>query len=242
MVKAFLKSTPLMHGMEAVALDLLKLLKEKYDYKTLSKMTGLPVSTLNRYIKNKTMPQTQKAKRLIEKVAPLINATELIKEKALIDQEDVDIYGVVTNPSLMKIINFFIVSEFSGSKLTAIMPLDAHSVPVSAVLATTIDRRLLLLSERPLWDDEDAITLTYKVPGFVEKFKLWLPKEAISSKDSVLLLSSFLMADSLVNSIIHMLQKKGASIAGLFSIVAREQFWKKVLLPPGSRKKCLLLV
>ncbi|MCS7136731.1 MAG: helix-turn-helix domain-containing protein, partial [Nitrososphaerota archaeon] len=60
MAKAFVKSTPLIHGMETVALDLLKLLKQKYDYKTLSKMTGLPVSTLNRYIKNKTIPQTQK--------------------------------------------------------------------------------------------------------------------------------------------------------------------------------------
>ncbi|MEM2910443.1 MAG: helix-turn-helix domain-containing protein [Nitrososphaerota archaeon] len=242
MAKAFVRSTQSMHGMETVALDLLKLLKQKYDYNTLSRMTGLPVSTLNRYIKNKTIPQTQKAKKLIERVSPLINMTELIKEKALIGQDDVNIYEIVSNPSLIKIINFFIVSEFSGSKLTAIMPLDVHSIPLSAVLATTIDRRMLLLSERPLWDDDEAITLTYRIPDFVEKFKLWLPKDAVSSKDSVLMISSFLITDSLVSSAVHMLNKKGASVVGLFSIVAREQFWKKVLLPPGSRKKCLLLV
>ncbi|MCL7385616.1 MAG: helix-turn-helix domain-containing protein [Thaumarchaeota archaeon] len=242
MVKTYVKSTPLMHGMETVALDLLKLLKQKYDYKTLSKMTGLPTSTLNRYIKNKTVPRNQNVKKLIEKVAPIIDMAEIIREKALISDEDVNVYELVSNPSMLKLINFFIMNEFSGSKLTAIMPLDVHSIPLSAVSAITVDRRILLLSERPLWDDEEAITLTYKIPGFVEKFKLWLPKNVVSSKDSVLMISSFLNSDSLVNSAVSMLQKRGASVTGLFSIMAKEQLWKKVLLPPGSKKKCLLLV
>lgn len=242
MVRTFVKSTSSMHSMETVALDLLKLLKQKYDYKMLSKMTGLPTSTLNRYIKNKTTPRSQNVKKLIEKVTSLIDMTELIKEEALISEDDVNVYEVVSNPSMLKLINFFIVNEFSGSKLTAVMPLDVYSVPLSAVLAITIDRRILLLSERPLWDDDETITLTYKIPGFVEKFKLWLPKNTVSSKDSVLMISSFLNSDSLVNSAVSMLQKRGASITGLFSIMAKEQFWRKILLPPGSRKKCLLLV
>jgi len=231
-----------MHGMETVALDLLKLLKQKYDYKTLSKITGLPTSTLTRYIKNKTVPRDQNVKKLIEKIASTIDIAEIIREKVLINEEDVDVYELVSNPNMLKLINFFIINEFSGSKLTAIMPLDAHSIPLSAVSAITVDRRILLLSERPLWDDEEAITLTYKIPGFVEKFKMWLPKNVVSSKDSVLMISSFLNSDSLVNSAVSMLQKRGASITGLFSIMAKEQLWKKVLLPPGSRKKCLLLV
>ncbi|MCS7135933.1 MAG: helix-turn-helix domain-containing protein [Nitrososphaerota archaeon] len=231
-----------MRGMETVVIDLLKLLKEKHDYKTLSKMTGLPTSTLNRYIKNKTTPRPQNVKKLIEKIESRADVAELIREKALINGDDVNVYEVVSNPSLLKLINFYIVNEFSGSKLTAIMPLDVHSIPLSVVAAITIDRRLLLLSERPLWDDENAITITYKMPGFVEKFKLWLPKNIVSNKDSVLMISSFLNSDSLINSVVSMLQKKEVSVAGLFSIMAKEQLWKKVLLPPGSRKKCLLLV
>ncbi len=242
MVRTFVKSSSSIHGMETVALDLLKLLKQKYDYKTLSKMTGLPISTLNRYIKDKTIPRSQNVKKLIEKVTSLINMDELIKEKVLINEDDVNIYELASNPSLLKLINFFIVNEFSGSKLTAIMPLDAHSVPLSAISAITIDRKILLLSERPLWDDDESIMLTYKIPGFIEKFRLWLPKNVVSSKDSVLMISSFINSDSLINSAVNLLQKRGASITGLFSIMAKEQLWKKITLPPGSRKKCLLFI
>lgn len=242
MVRTFVKSTSLMHGMETVALDLLKLLKQKYDYKTLSEITGLPTPTLNRYIKNKTVPRSQNVKKIIEKVISLVDIAELIKEKVLISEDSANVYEVVSNPNMLKLINFFIVNEFSGSKLTAIMPLDVHSIPLSTVSAITTDRKILLLSERPLWDDDETITLTYKIPGFVEKFKLWLPKNTVSNKDSVLMISSFLNSDSLVNSAVNMLRNRGAFVTGLFSIMAKEQLWKKILLPPGSKKKCLLLV
>lgn len=238
MVKAYAT----VHGMETIVVELLKMLKQRYDYKTLSKLTGFPISTLNRYIKNKTIPHNQNLRKLVEKISDTIDPVSLIKEMALKDGGEIDIYNVMLDPNAIKIISFSVVNEFSGSKLTAIMPLDTYCIPLSAAIATPMGRKLLILSERPLWEDDNCITLTYKIPGFVEKFKLWLPKRAISSKDSILLLSSFLMTESLVNSTANTIQKLGASVAGLFCVVADEGCWKRIQLPSGSKKRCLVLV
>jgi len=45
------------HGGESLVMDILKILKEKYDYNTLSKITGLPISTLSRYCTGKSTPK-----------------------------------------------------------------------------------------------------------------------------------------------------------------------------------------
>lgn len=243
MVKSCTSSTLQIHGMETIVVELLKMLKQRYNYKKLSELTGFPISTLNRYIKDKTIPHVRNLKKLVERISEIIDPVSLIKEIAFKeDGKVIDIYNLMLDPSAIKVISFSVVNEFYGSKLTAIMPLDTYCIPLSTAIAAPTGRKLLILSERPLWDDEDCITFTYKVPGFIEKFNLCLPKKVISSKDSILLLSSFLTTESLVTSTVNTIHKLGASISGLFSVLAEEECWKRLQLPSGSKKRCLLLV
>lgn len=233
---------PFGRGLEAVAVDLLKLAKKQYDYKTLSKATGLPTSTLSRYITNKTFPRGEKARKLIERILPLADPPKLIRERVVVDEDVADVSGLVSDPNVLKILNVFVVNEFSGSKITTIMPLDTYSIPLATALGMAADRKIVLLSERPIWDDDEMHALTYRVPGFVGKVKLWLPKKAVTSKDSVLMLVSFLANSSLVDSVVRFLQVIKAMPTGVFAIAAREHAWSKLNLPPGIKKKCLLIV
>ena len=60
-----------------------KILKKSYTYEELSKMTGLPITVLNRYVRGKVLPSTERTKELLEM---LVTFTKNSKYKTLVVQ------------------------------------------------------------------------------------------------------------------------------------------------------------
>jgi hypothetical protein len=75
--------------------ELLKSLKSLMDYRMLSQHTGIPVSTLTRYVTNKTLPRGRKTLELINKLLNMEDIKTLISERVVVNGEDVDISRVV---------------------------------------------------------------------------------------------------------------------------------------------------
>jgi len=84
---------------------ILKLLKKSYTYEDLSKITGLPITVLNRYVRGKVLPSTKRSKELLEVLSPYLNVEEEAKKRIRFDEHGLfDNMGILGDTALMTLI------------------------------------------------------------------------------------------------------------------------------------------
>ncbi|RLG12370.1 MAG: hypothetical protein DRN64_00050 [Thaumarchaeota archaeon] len=244
MARAFRKSRSFSIDLTAdasmIAVDLLKVLKSKYDYKALSAITGIPVSTLTRYITGKTAPRSSKAERLLKNLLENINLAALISESAG-HNGDVDLAAVMLNPNMLKIIGAHVLEEFSGMKITAILPLDVLSVPLASYLSTAISRTMYLLSSEPVTADGHSIPVIFREAGRGAAKAYWLLVRRSCKNDSVLAISAQTPDPYLFNALVEVLAENGVALGGFFSVTAEEEKLRKLRIPPGVKRSYIVL-
>ena len=244
MAKAFRKSRSFSIDLSAdastIAVDLLRVLKSRYDYKALSTITGIPVSTLTRYITGKTAPRASKAERLLKNLLENVNLAALISENAGYNG-GVDLAAVMLNPNILKIIGAHILEEFSGMKITAILPLDILSIPLASYLSTAISRPMYLLSSEPVTTDGHSIPIIFREEGRGSAKAYWLLIRRNCKSDSVLTISTQVPDPCLFNTLIEILAENRIDLGGFFAVIAEEEKLRRLKIPPGVRRSYIIL-
>ena len=245
MAKAFRKSGSMLVDLSAdaglVIVDLLRVLKSKYNYKALSRITGCPVSTLTRYITGKTSPRGAKAKRLLRNLLRNINLPVLITEEADFDGGDLDLTKIMLNPNMIKIIGAYVLGEFAGMKITSILPLDFLSVPLASYLATSISRPMHLISSEPISADGHSIPLVFSDNESGSARAYWLFVRKNCKGESVLMLSSRVPDPRFFDLLLKTLMGYKMELGGFFSVAVKEEELRKLKIPPGVKRSYILI-
>ncbi len=245
MPKAFRKSSNLLIDLSAdvglVVVDLLRILKLKYDYKALSKITGFPVSTLTRYITGKTAPRGSKIEKLLKSLLNNINFSALISEYAGFNGGHLDLTRVMFNPSLVKVIGAYVLEEFAGMKITSILPLDILSMPLASYLSMVTSRPMHLLSYDPISADGHSIPIVYSNDEGGEMKACWLFLRRNYKSESILALSSRTPDPNLFNTLLKILGERKMELGGFFSVSVREDEFRKLKIPPGVKRSYILV-
>ncbi|MDH5702867.1 MAG: hypothetical protein OEY99_01500 [Aigarchaeota archaeon] len=231
------------HNPEWAALSLLKLLKSKYDYKSLSKLTGLPVSTLSRYCTNRTLPRGVRARKLLQTLMPLARAEDVAKERIRLEPNgEIDATQVLFNPWVLRLISSYVSNAFAGRKVTCILAADEESLSMATAIGMALDKKFTLVSRKPLWREEDSVsTVSYlSKPGIREV--LWLPKMVMNQRESVLLLFSKVIDEEAANVVISAVERGRAHVSGIFALIASKESWERLSLPPATKKEALILL
>ncbi|MCD6312571.1 MAG: hypothetical protein J7L79_01985 [Thaumarchaeota archaeon] len=245
MAKAFRKSRSMLVDLSTdaglVVVDLLRVLKSKYNYKALSRITGCPVSTLTRYITGKTAPRGAKAERLLRNLLNNINLPALITEGAEFDGGELDLTKIMLNPNLIKIIGAFILGEFAGMKITSILPLDFLSMPLASYLATSISRPIHLISSDPISADGHSIPLVFPDNGGGAARAYWLFMRKNCRGESVLMLSSRAPDPRFFDLLLKTLIDHKIELGGFFSVAVKEEELRALKIPPGVKRSYILI-
>lgn len=228
-------------GAGMVAVELLKLVKSSYDYKSLSQVTGLPTSTLSRYVKGRTFPRGQKAKQLLEKLVSVAKPEKIVSERINSANNELDASPLVFDTRFLKIINAYATNAFAGRKITCVMALDNLSLPLATSIGLSLDRKIVYVSDRPLWNDADSIHVTYYVRDLGERRGVWIPKQLLSNRESFLLVCGVLMNSLLPNALISYMKKSNMVFAGIFALAASKQSWDEITLPPTAKVSVTLV-
>ena len=244
MAKAFRKRGSLVVDLSAdaglVIVDLLRVLKSRYNYKALSRITGCPVSTLTRYITGKTSPRGVRAERLLRNLLKNINLPALISEGAEFDG-GVDLTEVMLNPNLIKIIGAYVLGEFAGMKITSILPLDFLSVPLASYLATSISRPMHLISSEPISADGHSIPLVFLDNGDGAARAYWLFMRKNCKGESVLMLSSRVPDPHFFDLLLKTLMDHKIELGGFFAVAVKEEELRRLKIPPGVKRSYILI-
>lgn len=243
MAKSFMKVRSLsLDASEAgfIAVDVLRILKSRYDYRALSAMTGIPVSTLTRYITGKTSPKGAKAERLLKNLLSNLNLAALILDGVECNGEGLNLAEALLNPSIVKIIGAHVINEFIGMKITSILSMDLLSMPLAGYLATATSRPMHIISPEPILLNGDSTPILFKEGGGLAR-AYWLISRRRCKRESVLAVSSRTPKPELFNSLMEVLRGLEMELGGFFSVVASEEEMRRLNIPPGVKRSYIIL-
>lgn len=228
------------NGISAVAVDLLKVLKQRYNYRKLSDLTGIPVSTLTRYITGKTAPKGAKAQRLLKDLIVNLNITSILSEFREGDGGLI-ISRVMLNPNMVKILGAHIINEFAGTRITSFMSLDILSIPLTSYLSIVTSRQFYIVSREPLpVKDGEQFTIFLNHSGNAWPTSFWVYFSRPKRREEVLMISSRAPEEEFFNTLVRRMEQENAEIIGLFSVIGSDEKLSKLKLKPGSRKLYLI--
>ncbi len=119
---------------------ILRLLKKSYTYEELSRITGLPITVLNRYVRGgKVLPSSERTKELMELLAPYINIEEEVRKRIKFDERGFfDNMPALSDTALMSLIAEEVASKYMDKDIDKVLTAETDGI----VLGTHIAREL----------------------------------------------------------------------------------------------------
>ena len=245
MVKAFKRTNRLTlnldEGGRLIAVDLLKILKSKYNYRKLSTITGFPVSTLTRYLTGKTIPKRSRAEKLLKNLLADINISSLIAQNIEGGEDYPDLSRVMLDPNIIKVLGAHVLNEFMGMKVTSFLSLDLLSIPLASYLSTMTSRPLHIIANEPIAFNGESVPIIFTDHGGMHAKSYWLVLRRNRRKESILAVASHSPTPQFFNSLMDILTRLRHELAGIFMVSAREDYLKKMNLPPTLKRSYILL-
>lgn len=228
------RSMPVSQAAYQASLDALRYIKRKHNYRGLANIVGASPSTLSRYLSGKTVPRSRRAVSMLEKIVDLIKYDEIVSE-FFGDELDMENGIAISNDiDIIKIFSSYILRQFIGSKIDAVLAVDTHAVPLATCFASLINSELYFTQDRPFW--RKSLEITYKPEDGQVKTSLWVPRNAVRRGKSILLITTSVLSHSPFIEIFNLIREKRAYASGLFTLVSRRSVWSTLTVTPGCRK------
>ncbi len=209
------------------AIELLGLLKKKYDYKLLSEMLELPPSILCRYVKGRVLPNKSRSERIISLFSEKM-LTEMIKSKITRTEEGFyDLYEVVKDIRLQKLIGKVAFNEFSYVPVNKLLTVAADGIPIAVEVANEFNVDLIIAKQRKDLSVRDCLEeKIIRTPPIIEY--LYIPRRAIKRGENVLIVDDLIRSGKTVITLARLTERAGGNIVGVFSIAMIEGMAEKL--------------
>jgi len=218
-----------------MTIELLRTAKKRYTYRELSTKTGLPVTVLSRYAKGHVLPNAERARQLWATLKKLVGLqTELRKRVEFNSQGYFDNTWIIGDFNILRQAAHHALAAFAGRRVTKILTAAVDGIPLATIVADSLGVNLVMAK----WDKEVG------VPSFLEETyvlrdsgvtrTLYVPKEAMKRRDSVLIVDDMIKTGETQAALVSLVHKARAEISGVYSLIAIGDEWEKKLdLPKG---------
>ncbi len=218
-----------------MTIELLRTAKKRYTYRELAAKTGLPVTVLSRYAKGHVLPNTERARQLWRTLKKLVGLeTELRKMVQFNDQGYFNNTWIIGDFNILRQAAHHALAAFAGRRVTKILTPAVDGIPLATMVADSLGVNLIMAK----WGKEVG------VPSFLEETyvlrdsgvtrTLYLPKEALKRRDSVLIVDDMIKTGETQAALVNLVRKARAEISGVYSLIAIGNEWeKKLALPKG---------
>jgi adenine/guanine phosphoribosyltransferase-like PRPP-binding protein len=203
------------------AIEILSSLKRSRKYSELESIFSLPTSVLCRYVTRRVLPSLDRAEHIIQ----------LFKERFLIEEVNrritihdgfAKMVDILYDTQLLKLIAAVVSDEYSGTDVTKVLTIEVNGVPMAIQVANEFGAAALIVKK----------TKSIGVSAFIEEKliresarveSLYLPKYSIKPSDKVLLVDDVIRSGKTQLSLARIASSGGASIVGVFSILAHRK-------------------
>lgn len=203
------------------AVELLALLRKKYDYKQLSERLALPVPVLSRYVNGRVLPSKSRSERIISffKEGYL---SELVHSRISKMEEGLyDLSQVLRDITLQKLMGRVAFNEFNYVEVDKLLTVATDGIPIAVEVANEFNVDLVIAKKSRDIDTGDLIEQrVIRSPPVVEY--LYIPRRAIKKGDGVLIVDDIIRTGKTIQGLAALTERAGGRIVGVFAIAMIE--------------------
>jgi adenine/guanine phosphoribosyltransferase-like PRPP-binding protein len=218
-----------------MVIDLLRAAKRQHTYRELSAKTGLPVTVLSRYAKGHVLPNVARARKLWKTLRKMVGLEVELRRKIDFNSDGYfDNTDIISDYNILRQASHYALATFAGKRVTKVLTAAVDGIPLATMVANQLGIGLVIAK----WNKEVG------VPAFLEETyvlrdsgvtrTLYVPKNAIKRRDSILIVDDMIKTGETQNAMINLVTKTKAEVSGVFTLVAIGENWQKGLnLPKG---------
>jgi adenine phosphoribosyltransferase len=208
---------------------ILKLLKKTYTYDDLSKITGLPITVLNRYVRGKVLPSTDRAKELLQMLSPYINIEEEVRRRIEFDEHGLfDNMKILSDTALMSLIAEEIASKYMGKDVSKVLTAATDGIPLAVHIADELNVDVVYAKKKKEVGVEKFYEVNYVPSASGSVMTLYLPQWALKKGDNVLIVDDVIRSGETQRALIDMCKQAGAVPIGMFFLISVGDFVDKL--------------
>ena len=220
-----------------MTIELLRTAKYKRNitYRELASKTGLPVTVLSRYAKGHVLPNTSRARQLWKVLTKLVGLETELRSRIKFDDDGYfDNTEIIGDFNILQQAANHALANFAGKRVTKILTAAVDGIPLATMVSNALGVNLVLAKRNKEVGVKAFLEETYVLKGSGVTMTLYIPKDAIKKKDSVLVIDDMIKTGETQAALVNLVRKAKAEMSGIFSLVAVGDDWKRVLKLPAE--------
>jgi adenine phosphoribosyltransferase len=220
-----------------MTIELLRTAKYKRNitYRELASKTGLPVTVLSRYAKGHVLPNTARAKQLWKVLSKLVGLETELRSRIKFDEDGYfDNTEIVGDFNILQQAANHALANFAGKRVTKVLSAAVDGIPLATMVANALGVNLVVAKRNKEVGVKAFLEETYVLRGSGVTMTVYIPKEAIKKRDSVLVVDDMIKTGETQAALVNLVRKVKAEMSGLFSLIAVGEEWKRVLKLSGE--------
>jgi adenine/guanine phosphoribosyltransferase-like PRPP-binding protein len=214
--------------MQIRSVEFLRLAKEVYSYQELMKLTGIPITVLNRYVKGHILPSPDRATSILGKLEKGYDVTKHIKDRLGFDKGGfLDNTRIVSDTLLLRFIANHVVQKLAGRRVSKVLTVAVDGIPLAVHIADAFGVPFIYAKKEKEIGVSNFVEETYTVSRAGIQVSLYLPKGGIDKRDSVLITDDVVRSGEQLKALVNLARRSGAEIAAIFVLIAVGDRWKK---------------
>ena len=223
-----------------MTIELLRTAKKQYTYRELSAKTDLPVTVLSRYAKGHVLPNAARAKQLWNILTKLVGLEgELHRIIRFNEDGYFDNTWIVGDFNILKQAAHHALATFAGKRVTKVLTAAVDGIPLATMVANSLGVNLAIAKRNKEVGVPAFLEETYVLRDSGVTMTLYLPKNAIKRRDSVLVVDDMIKTGETQVALVNLVQKAKAEVSGIYSLIAIGDEWQKRIKLP---KRCSVQV
>jgi len=217
-----------------MTIELLRTAKYKRNitYRELSSKTGLPVTVLSRYAKGHVLPNTARARQLWKVLTKLVGLETELRSRIKFDEDGYfDNTDIIGDFNILQQAANHALANFAGKRVTKVLTAAVDGIPLATMVANALGVNLVVGKRSKEVGVKAFLEETYALRDSGVTMTLYIPKEAIKKRDSVLVVDDMVKSGETQAALINLVRKAKAEISGIFSLIAVGEEWKRKLKP-----------
>ena len=200
---------------------ILKLLKKRYTYEELSKITGLPITVLNRYVRGKVLPSTDRAKELLELLSPYINIEDEVRKRIQFDEHGLfDNMKVLSDTNLMSLIAEEVASKYLGKDVSKVLTAATDGIPLAVHIADELNVDVIYAKKKKEVGVEKFYEVNYVPSASGSIMTLYLPHWALKRGERVLIVDDVIRSGETQKALLEVCKQANATPVGMFFLIS----------------------
>jgi len=200
---------------------LLRLLKSRYTYEELSKITGLPVTVLNRYVKGKVLPSAGRTAQLYSILEPYMDLRKEVRDRLLFDSRGFfDIMPALGNTDLMTLVAERVASDFESVGVDKVLTAATDGIPLAVHVARELGVSVVYAKKKKEVGTERFYEVSYVPSASGSVTTLYIPYWALKKSDKVLIVDDVIRSGETQRALVDLCHKAGARPVGMFFLVS----------------------